>query len=360
MKFWMLPSSKQRKGHFAPMQDNKTEAPTDFGIFSRKGSGGITSTEIIALILSVLWVVGVVLFFSFAPQEDAGLAVGPASFVIKFLAVVLPIGMIWVGASAARSARIMRMEAARLQASIDAMRHTYVAQSHAASTGVKPSVEQKLDEIAAAQKQTETAIATFTSIRAQEGAEIAAKKPAIPTEIPDDGPDQTSFALGVPAQDSTLPITVADFIRALNFPENADDKEGFAALRRALKDRAVARLIQAAQDILTLLSQEGIYMDDLAPDQSHPETWRKFAKGARGQSIATLGGVHDRSSLALTTARMRQDPIFRDAVHHFLRQFDQTFVEFETGATDHDISALSLTRTARAFMLLGRVTGTFD
>ena len=57
---------------------------------------------------------------------------------------------------------------------------------------------------------------------------------------------------------------------------------------------------------------------------------------------------------------MKQDPIFRDAAHHFLRKFDQMFTDFEAVADDAEISALSETRTARAFMLLGRVAGTFD
>ena len=57
---------------------------------------------------------------------------------------------------------------------------------------------------------------------------------------------------------------------------------------------------------------------------------------------------------------MRQDTIFRDTAHHFLRQFDKTFTEFEKNATDQEIVALSETRTARAFMLAGRVTGIFD
>jgi hypothetical protein len=43
-----------------------------------------------------------------------------------------------------------------------------------------------------------------------------------------------------------------------------------------------------------------------------------------------------------------------------LRRFDKVFSEFETRASDSEISSLSDTRTARAFMLLGRVTGTFD
>ena len=57
---------------------------------------------------------------------------------------------------------------------------------------------------------------------------------------------------------------------------------------------------------------------------------------------------------------MREDMIFRDAAHHFLRKYDQMLVAFEADGTDEDIAALAETRTSRAFMLLGRVTGAFD
>ena len=60
-----------------------------------------------------------------------------------------------------------------------------------------------------------------------------------------------------------MAIAIEDFITALNFPESPEDEEGFAALRRAMRDRRIAELVQASQDILTLLSQDGIYMDDL-------------------------------------------------------------------------------------------------
>jgi hypothetical protein len=146
----------------------------------------------------------------------------------------------------------------------------------------------------------------------------------------------------------------------MDFPENEHDKEGFRALRLALEDPATERLIRASQDVLTLISQDGIYMDDLTPDRARPEVWRRFAQGERGRAIAALGGIHDRSSLVLTAGRMKKDPVFRDAAHHFLRNFDRTFMEFEKHASDEEIARLSDTRTARAFMLLGRVTGTFD
>ena len=101
-------------------------------------------------------------------------------------------------------------------------------------------------------------------------------------------------------------------------------------------------------------------MDDLQPDLARPEIWRRFAAGERGRAVAALGGIRDRSSLALTAARMKSDPIFRDAVHHFLRLFDRMICDFAETASDAELTELSNTRTARAFMLLGRVSGTFD
>lgn len=329
--------------------------PTPLGIYDRPGTDGITSIEVVALALSGLWLLAAALFFLFAPTGGEGL--DGLRFIMVMLAIFMPVGMIWVAATAARSSRIMREESQRLQTAIDAIRHAYIAQNQSGAMGPEPaSVARKLDEIAEAARKTETALATFTSRRENERAASPAPTPA-PDPTVD---DQPRLALGTQVGDMAPPLAVEDFIRALNFPETAEDEAGFAALRRALKDRSAAQLIQAAQDVLTLLSQDGIYMDDLRPDRARPEIWRQFGQGARGRPIAALGGVRDRSSLALTAGRMKQDPIFRDAAHHFLRRFDKTFAEFETTASDSEISALAETRTARAFMLLGRVAGTFD
>lgn len=101
-------------------------------------------------------------------------------------------------------------------------------------------------------------------------------------------------------------------------------------------------------------------MDDLTPDRSKTDIWRRFASGERGPTVSGLGGVRDRSSLALSAARMRQDSIFRDASHHFLRTFDKTLASIADRLSDQELAALTETRTARAFMLLGRVAGIFD
>ncbi|MEI6097397.1 MAG: hypothetical protein WCS20_03665 [Alphaproteobacteria bacterium] len=304
-------------------------------------------------LMSVVWCVGVAAYVWAAPSGT-----GALGLVLTLLAVFMPLALIWAAVLALRSVRALRAEAARLQATVEAMRVAYVA----AQQGGKPSVERKLDEIAAWARQTETALASFTSRRDLALTQPSADRkevlmPAVPSKVTD---EQPRLALGTPAEDLVAPLSTADFIRALQFPENGEDREGFRALRLALEDRSTAKLIRAAQDVLTLLSQQGIYMDDLRPDMARPELWRRFAAGERGRTIAALGGVRDRSSLALTAARMREDAVFRDAAHHFLRSFDKTFAAFEPNATDEDVSQLADTRTARAFMLFGRVTGTFD
>ncbi|MBN9890064.1 hypothetical protein [Salipiger abyssi] len=334
------------------MADSNDSQPTPLGIYERSPKGGLSGIEIAAMALSLGWLLlSGGFFLMWGGEGTDGLR-----FVLTLMVVFMPVALIWVAATAARASRVMREESARLQTAIDAIRNAYLAQAQAGRKDAGAgSIAKKLDEIAAAQRKTETALAIFTSTRTAASAQAPVPAPA--AEMTE---DQPALSLGTPAEALQPPLANADFIRALNFPETAEDEQGFTALRRALKDRPTAQLIQAAQDVLTLLSQDGIYMDDLRPDMARPEIWRAFADGARGRAIAALGGVRDRSSLALTAGRMKQDPIFRDAAHHFLRLFDKGVARFAPEASDSEVSELANTRSARAFMLLGRVAGTFD
>ncbi|PTV96250.1 hypothetical protein C8J27_10244 [Rhodobacter aestuarii] len=341
-----------------PGPDRKHPDP---GVMPDSPAARTSRTEWIALGLSAVWLGMVGAFWVFVPHGSSEAGLDAASVILTLVGIVLPIVMIWVAAITTRTAREMRAEAQALRASVEAMRAAWVSQNQVRS-GAGQALEKKLDEVAMAARQAETALATFSSRRdhgavqpsADRKAALVPPKPAAPVD------DQPTLALGTPAEELAPPVSMADFIRAMQFPDNAEDKEGFRALRRALENRTMAKLLRAAQDVLNLLAQDGIYMDDLKPDRARPELWRRFAQGERGREIAALGGVRDRSSLALTAGRMRTDTIFRDAAHHFLRQFDRTFVEFEQNATDQEVAELAETRTARAFMLLGRVTGTFD
>jgi type II secretory pathway pseudopilin PulG len=344
------------------MNAGKPETPLDLGIYGRQVKSRIEATDVIAAILSVLWVAVVAGFWVFIgiSSEDGAPGFNPMTFVMTMVSILLPIGLIWVASFGAKTARVMREEAHRLQASIDAMRHAYVSQAQASKTGVRPGIEKQLDEIAAATRNTEAAIATFASRRDNPEAKPASVKAALARKAEPKDEGQASLELDTPPDAPIQPISIAEFIRAMNFPENEDDAEGFRTLRRALDDRDIAKMIRSSQDVLTLLSQDGIYMDDLRPDRPRAETWRKFAQGERGPAVSGLGGIRDRSCLALTSRRMKNDPVFRDAVHHFLRQFDSVLGHFESNATDAELVEMGETRTARAFMLLGKIAGTFD
>lgn len=304
-------------------------------------------TELVAALLAVVWVVAVVAYVMLSPATDGQ---GLLGLVMALLVVFLPLALIWASVSTLRSVRELRAEAARLQSTVDAMRNAYLVSQQAAAA-IKPAAEQKIDDVAA----------TFQSRRdVTLSVPSADRKAALAAPRQQTADEQPALALGTPAEELQPPLAVTDFLRALDFPEGPDDKDGFRALRMALEDRNTAKLIRAAQDVLTLLAQEGIYMDDLKPDRARPELWRRFAAGERGGMVSGLGGIRDRSSLALTSGRMREDTVFRDAAHHFLRTFDKTLQAFEKEASDADLAALADTRTARAFMLFGRVTGVFD
>ncbi len=320
---------------------------------------GLSGIDLVAIAFTLIWLVaaGGYLLFGGGLGTNGGFGA-----LVSLVTVIMPVALIWVAATTARTARDLREEATRLRGAVDAMRQTQIAQSQAGRGGdAAPEIERKINQLAAAQRKTEDAIATFATRRdSSQIVPSADHKTALslPSETP--GEEQPALALGTPAEALRQPVSTEDFLTALNFPATPDDKAGFRALRRALEDKRAARLIRAAEDVLTLLSEDGIYMDDLQPDRARPELWRRFAQGARGGEISGLGGVRDRACLSTATARMREDPVFRDAAHHFLRQFDRMLEEFEPEASDPELSRLADTRTARAFMLLGRVAGIFD
>ena len=329
-------------------------APTDPASTGRPRVSG----EVLAFFLSLIWLIMLAAAFRVLGLQGRQVS-DTLGLIVVVLAVFLPIALIWLAVLVLRAARDMRDESRRLHTTVEGMRRGWIREQQAAGLALKPTVEAKLDEIAAVQRSTETALAMFSTSRAAGGRHPVIASPAAQVDT-HAGPDgaQPALALENPLP-AVAPVEAADFIRALHFPENETDEAGFEALRRAMQNHATAELIRAAQDVLTTLSQEGIYMDDLRPDRARPELWRAFAQGARGPEVAPLGGIRDRSCLALTYGRMRSDPKFRDAAHRFLRAFDRQFAVFEAQASDGEIARFAETRSARAFMLLGRVTRIF-
>ncbi len=95
---------------------------------------------------------------------------------------------------------------------------------------MRPSVEKKQEEIAQAAKQTEHAVATFTSRRdaglsvpsADRKAALVAPRPSSPAE------EQPALALGTPAEVVARAAVRAGFRACVAVSESADDKKAFA------------------------------------------------------------------------------------------------------------------------------------
>ncbi|MBR3371556.1 MAG: hypothetical protein IKG52_13095 [Rhodobacteraceae bacterium] len=298
--------------------------------------------------IGAIWLLaalGFVLLADFGSMDRTTLGLIAAAFI---MAATLVSGALYLAAVAAD----LRRETVQLQHLSDEMQR--VISEHKRDTlPLSPVAQSRIDALSSAQEQTDSRLTLFFSHRARDRAATTGAAPAA-----DDA--QPALALGDMSQSAPDTPTPTDLIRALHFPEDENDTEGFNALRKALNDTRCAPLIRCAQDVLTRLAQDGIYMDDLRPDRARPEFWRAFATGTRGALIAPLGGIRDRSCLALTSGRMRNDVEFRQAAHLFLREFDKVFAEFEKQADDAQIAAMADTRTARAFMLLGRVSGVFS
>jgi hypothetical protein len=151
-----------------------------------------------------------------------------------------------------------------------------------------------------------------------------------------------------------------DLIRALDFPRDADDREGFRALRAALRHHGLAQMLQAAEDVLNLLSQEGIFVDELTVEPADPAAWRRFIAGVRGPEVAGLGGLRDARALEVARGLTKSDSIFRDTALFFQRRFDAVLQDFAGEASDAELVEVAGTRSGRAFMLLARLSGSLD
>ena len=94
-------------------------------------------------------------------------------------------------------------------------------------------------------------------------------------------------------------------------------------------------MLQAAEDVLNLLSQEGVYVDDLPMDAGRPGGLAALhGRGPRRRRSAAVGGIRDARALETARGLMKSDSIFRDTALFFQRRFDAVLTEFAAGASD--------------------------
>lgn len=326
---------------------------------------------IIALTLTTIWGAACVAYVIAFPNMMVGVSENPISLVIIALTAFVPIVLIWFVALLADAmdslkfeASSLRSEMANMQASSDSNLPVPVPQPTHMEISQDSWIKEQLTQITTLAKQTEGQVADIALKTSQKRRKSDANRnaPALPIGVSPDARDlnQPALPLTGPTHAEGAPITVQEFLKALNFPDSPEDREGFRVMRRAKEVRTLSQLLTTCQSLLSMLSQDGIYMDDLKPDPTDPEIWRRYAQGERNASTTTLGAIRDRSALALARNRMRVDTDFRATVHSYLVQFLDTLSHFEPNAEDTELLELADTRSGKAFMLLGRLVGTFD
>lgn len=222
------------------------------------------------------------------------------------------------------------------------------------------TLERRLQDLEAAQRARAAAAQPGRAPVPGAGAPGAEPAPAPAAPAPQAAPEQGSLPLQGGA-DGAAALTQTDVVRALNFPHDARDHEGFDILARAMATPEMGRLLQSAEDCLTLLSQAGLYMDDLMPAPATAADWRNFAEGgAKRQALMPLNGIRDEAAIETVRERMRADPIFRDAALHFQRRFDRLLQRLAPELPDALLLDLVDTRSGRAYVLLVQVGGSRD
>jgi hypothetical protein len=316
----------------------------------------------IGIIVSLVWVVLVFLYFAFSGQRLSIAFDTSILGLLTMVSVILPLVLVWTVALTAGTAMKLKTEAKALRKEM-----AVVAKDLRDSTARLPREQSGMIE------QLKL-IADMTVQNDKRLKEIASNGVATAPQIDVVDLNRTVFGdFQTPDQETQItlplagatqavlpPMPVTDFIAALNFPDDAKDKDGFRALRRAMEERKLRNLLESSQAVMSLLTEDGIFMDDLNPDRPVSGAWRKFSEGARGADVASVGGVLDKAVLGIARARMKSDPDFRQQVLQFLQQFDQVLVEYEPRLQNHEITDLANTRTARCFMVMARVSGAFN
>jgi hypothetical protein len=222
-----------------------------------------------------------------------------------------------------------------------------------------PDVSSHLDRLQSGQTRLESALRRLAAAPRPAPAPARAPEPAHAPAAPEAPPPEEPTLPLIPTPESP-PLAWADLVRALDFPRDADDHDGFRALKAALRHHRLALTLQAAEDVLNLLSQEGVFVDELAMDPVDVTAWRRFMAGVRGPGVARLGGIRDPRALDAARGLMKSDSIFRDSALFFQRRFDAVLAEHARDAGDAEIEDLAGTRSGRAFMLLARLSGSLD
>jgi hypothetical protein len=287
--------------------------------------------------------------------------------LLFLLAAIGPVTLFAAAAALLRRAEAIRAEAASLRAALPSPGAAALpgfdaeALTRAAARAAREATAAETADLAARLERMEARLdAALLSTQPP----AAAPKPPRPPQPRRRAEPRGQAALPFAEEAAPEPpraLTWDDLARALDFPRDEGDAEGFAALEAALTDPEFRDLLQAAEDVLALLAAMGLHMEDVTPETPSVEAWTAYAEGARGAKAGAVGGVRDPEALEAVKERARTDPVFRDAGLVFARRWNGLVARvLRDVGPDPLLQRLGDTRSGRAFMLVARALGAFD
>jgi len=328
----------------------------------KKADKTVSPAVAVGIIVSVAWVVLVFLYFAFSGDRLSAVFDTSILGILTLLSVILPLVLVWTVALTAGTAAKLKKEAKQLRGEMRGVVKN-LRETNERLPKEQADIHQQLKLIADMTMQNDKRLKQIANrpVEAAPQIDVVDLNRTVFGDFQSTEQDtQITLPLSGPNEAPLPPMPVTDLIAALNFPDDVKDKDGFRALRRAMQERKLRNLLESAQKVMSLLTEDGIFMDDLNPDRPVSSAWRKFAEGQRGAEVTSVGGILDKAVLGIARARMKSDPNFRQDVLQFLQQFDQVLVEYEQRLQNHEITDLANTRTARCFMVMARISGAFD
>ena len=154
-------------------------------------------------------------------------------------------------------------------------------------------------------------------------------------------------------------LTWEILLKALNFPKDKNDLEGFSALKLAHMDNTVSDLLQVSEDFLNLIAQDGIYLDDVKIDPPPVQAWLNFIGTDRNHNNRKLNCIGIDQQIKKLNSRIKSDAIFRDTSLTLMRRFDLLLRDRLETANDSQIFKIAETRSGKAFLIVGKLSDSF-
>lgn len=132
-------------------------------------------------------------------------------------------------------------------------------------------------------------------------------------------------------------------------------------LEKMKSDADVAAVLLLTDQVAEELRHDKVFLEDLSVEHVSAPLWARFSRGERGGDLVSLAGISDDVSAAIVRARLRNAKGFRTLSLRLMIAYARLLERaVDDMGVDQRLVELAETRSGRAFMLIGGLTGTFE